>query len=221
MDLNKSNKLVYVQSVSASASRPNKEQKERIVVNGSLKIQRPYCQSFAERIRIGVNIRANSKPRPTCEWLDIIYRKTPLTVNKKQFQIDQNYWFSTGINWVIPTPVFDESVIKISLEPSALSTTGFIVEVLNRDSTIVHEVQPDVKFAAGAENVFRNKWNVTSNTSLATPTITAADWDRFNSTIQQRASVNQPSTSNRQSSSVRRPKGNESTKLHLTKQIQL
>lgn len=215
MDLYKSNKIVYVQSASGSASHQNKNKntpRERTVVNGTIKIQKPYQQnSFAERIRIGVNIRATSKPRPTREWLDVINRKTPLNVNKKQFQIDQEYWFTTGINWVIPTPVFDESVIKISLEPSALLTTGFTVEVFNRDSTIVHEVQPDAKFAAGAEIVFRNKWNVTSNTSLATPTITAANWDRFDSTGQQQAPVKQSP------SSVRRPKGNQSSKLYSTK----
>lgn len=192
---NNANKIVYVKSDSSSGSAQVSSFRENISVNGVLKLQRPYCQaSFAERIRVGINIRANPKPRSIQDWNSIINRKSPLTGNSKSFQIDQSYWFGSGINFVIPTPVFDETLVKISLNPSALLSTGFTVEVFNRDSTIVHEVRPDAKYSAGAEISFRIKWNINSNTAAATPIIVASEWNRR---LPHQFTVNddQPSTS--------------------------
>lgn len=172
-----SSRIVYVnESQSISRGKPvSKANKAKL--NGVLLIKRSgHDTGFAERVRIGVSLRAISKPKPTVEWEQIVRNKSPTTSQRRNFQIDQNYWFGKGITWVIPTPLFETTTIQLNLGSSALLSTGFVIEIFRRDSTIVHEVKASTVFTVGCTVKFDVNWNLSTNTVKATPVLKPAQW---------------------------------------------
>lgn len=144
---------------------------------GNLSIKRSGIDTgFAERVRIGASLRGNVKPKTIKEWERIVKNKSPTTTPNRNFQIDENFWFGKGISWVIPTPLFETTSIKLNLEASALLSTGFIIEIFRRDSTIVHEVKPTTVFTGGCIVKFDVNWNLSTNTANATPILKPRKW---------------------------------------------
>lgn len=130
--------------------------------------------SSPERVKVVISLRKLTKTRPVKEWTQINQRRQPTTVNQRGFTVDRTYRLnSKGINWVVPTPLFGETSIKISLEASALLSTGFILEVFRR---IKHEVQPSADLTIGCNINFKISWNLSTNPVGATPTINQARW---------------------------------------------
>lgn len=172
-----SSRIVYLNEKPKKAREANRDNKA--ILNGLLLIKRSGKDSgFSERVRIGVSLRAISKPRPTKEWNQIVHHKSPISTQRRGFQIDDNYWFGKGITWVIPTPLFETTTIQINLDSSALLSTGFIIEIFRRDSTIVHEVKPSTAFTVGCSIKFKVNWNLSTNPVRAAPILTPAQWAR-------------------------------------------
>lgn len=144
---------------------------------GVLHVRKTPAASQSERVKIVVSLRTLSKERPLKDWSQIITKKQPTTVNRREFVIDKNCWINAkGVNWVIPTPIFGETSIQIELGSSALLATGFIIEVFRRDSIIVHEVPASENLSAGCSINFCVSWNLSANSKRATPTVTPLRW---------------------------------------------
>lgn len=164
---------------STSKNSKNKKFAVKPVLNGRVIIDRPHEDStFPEQVRIGISIRSGKKRRSTQDWVNLIQRKPLLTAFTRSFQIDQKYWFTKGISWIIPTPIFETTTITIELEPSALLSTGFIVEIHRRDSTIIHEVEPGSPLSSGATINFGVNWNLLTAAATASPTVRSRGWQR-------------------------------------------
>lgn len=174
MELGQSSKIIYTKH----QDRPNLAQSKSPVLNGKLTVLKPAEGHFAERVRIGVGLKTLAKPRSFEEWSNIINKKNPLSTATRNFQVDKDYWFSKGVNWVIPTPIFEKTKIHILLEPSALLSTGFLIEIFRRDSLIIHEVSPSPTLSAGATIELQVNWQLTTVGSTATPVVRPARWIR-------------------------------------------
>lgn len=182
-----SSRIVYLSEKQTPVRENLTKSKEKI--NGFLIIKRSGTDSgFSERVRIGVGLRSITKPRPTVEWQQIVNKKAVITTPRRGFQIDQNYWFGKGITWVIPTHLFETTTIQINLDSSALLSTGFIIEIFRRDSTIVHEVKASTAFTVGCTIKFKVDWNLSTSPIGAAPVLKPSKWAR-----QQSISGSQPS----------------------------
>lgn len=141
---------------------------------------------FDEKVRIGVSIKSLSKPNTTLQWIRHLER-TPIFDEIRHFQVSKNYWFREGLRWIIPTLLFDTTTIKVCLSPSALLTTGFLLEIFLRDSTLVHEIKPDAAYGAGATIIIKINWNLSSGTTQ--PIIQPAEWKKENPAAENQRSV--------------------------------
>ena len=80
---------------------------------GELRIQKPYITSkFRENIRICASLRPLTNPLSLNEWQEILETKRLTNAKLNNFDINENRWFKEGINWVIPTPVFETTTIQ-------------------------------------------------------------------------------------------------------------
>lgn len=172
-----SSRVIYVKNEKPQSPLPPSFSYKNTKLNGTLQIYRTLNDgNFAERVRIGVGLRSLTKPRSANQWKEIVERKSPITQNRKGFTIDEAYWFGRGINWVIPTPIFGQTKVIITLEPSPLLASGFIIEIFRRDSTIVHEVQASTTFSAGCTVKFKVDWNLATNPVGASPLLRPLKW---------------------------------------------
>lgn len=171
---NTNSRIVYTINPKESPST-SQGTKSKPAVTGTLRINKTVNTS--ERVKIVVSLRKLSKVRPVKDWLHIINRRQPTTVARKDFAIDKNFWLSEkGINWVIPTPLFNETTITIQLDSSPLLQTGFILEIFRRDSTTVHEVPPCIDLTIGCTIDFKISWNLSTNAVGSTPTVIPSRW---------------------------------------------
>lgn len=158
--LTKSQKIVY---------STNSTTHGEINLSGELKIHKPFTNSkFKENIRICVSLRPTTNPLTLNEWIEILETKRLTTAKLTNFNVNESHWFNSGINWVIPTPVFETTNIEIKLNPSALLTSGFILEIWRRDSNIIKEFQPSATLAPGATINFKTNWRIASKDSIIT-----------------------------------------------------
>lgn len=142
-------------------------------VKGHLIVRRANKHLFcSERVRVGISIRKLSAPKTTKQWENTLIRRTPLNTEKRPFRIEEKYWNTKGITWCIPTALFGTTEVEITLEPSALLATGFILEVFRRDSTIVHEVRPNQTITKGCNIKFNVDWNLSTEARSAKPVVT-------------------------------------------------
>lgn len=136
-------RIVYQNSVSVQAPtssrtpEPNPTHSEivnkNITLVGAIFIEKTRGTN-REKVDIVVSLRKHARPRPVQDWNRLINRKQPTTVSRREFVIDRDCWINhNGINWIIPTPLFGETTVKIRLAPSALLSTGFILEIFRRD----------------------------------------------------------------------------------------
>lgn len=138
--------------------------------------------TYAERVRIGLNIKAKTDPKTKSEWEQIVNRKEPIPVGRtRQFRIDETFWFTAGSTWIIPTKLFGPSTITVNLQPSALLAGGFTVEVHLRYTTIVKEFEPNPQLSSGGELKIEIQWALYPATQEATPQLKVADWRPKNS----------------------------------------
>lgn len=161
-------KLVFVKTSNISTkSKTNLSTKG--VVNGELFVHRPNnfeVENFQERVRIIIGIRGfrtNNKFRGEKDWQQILDRQNPLSTNTNCFQISEENWFADGITWVVPTNIFSTTTFRIDLRESFLLTSGFIIEVYQRDTAFVNDVEPSFNLRSGAVINFKTSWHLHSN----------------------------------------------------------
>lgn len=133
--------------------------------------------TYAERVRVGLNIKARTDPKTASDWDHIVKRKEPIQVGRpRQFRIDEAFWFSAGSTWIIPTKLFGQNTIKVNLQPSALLAGGFTVELHLRYTTIVKEFEADPKLSSGGELKIDVQWALYPAIQEATPQLEVAEW---------------------------------------------
>ena len=101
-----------------------------------MRIQKPYITSkFRENIRICASLRPLTNPLSLNEWQEILETKRLTNAKLNNFDINENRWFKEGINWVIPTPVFETTTIQLKLQRfNCLVSTREWHQQINTDS---------------------------------------------------------------------------------------
>lgn len=146
-------------------------------LSGILRIDKSPENNFGEEVKVVISLRKLTKLTPLINWSQIIHKQQPTTVEKQEFTIDKSVWLGgKGINWVIPTHLFGDTSVQIELNCSALLSTGFVIEVYRRDSTIIHEVPPSATITVGCTINFNINWNLSTNPARSTPVVTPARW---------------------------------------------
>lgn len=176
-----SNYLLYSSTPKQKEKIPENPIKPLVTLNGTLFIKKTCPKTaFGENIRIGVSIRAPGPPRSNDEWTRAINQINVIKDAKRGFQQTQKTWFENGTTWIIATPVFGTTSFKIIIEPSALLTTGLVVETYLRKVTAVHNVQPQTEYGAGVEINFKVNWEIgpdhLNEPSSWPPTVKASSW---------------------------------------------
>lgn len=161
-------KLVFVKTSNLS-KKTKANQSNKGVVNGELFVQQPHnfqIENFSERVRIVIAIKgfgSNNDLKSERDWHKILERQNPLSINSSRFQISEDNWFTNGITWVVPTSIFSTTSFRINLEESHLLTSGFIIEIYQRDAAFVKEVQPSFNLRDGVIINFVTSWHLHSN----------------------------------------------------------
>lgn len=114
------------------------------------------------------------RKRATTEWSKILNSKLPQAREKTTFVITKEDWFSEGLIYVIPTPIFETTPIKLIFERNPILELGFKVEIFARDTVITREVAPSSNLSTGVTVSFAINWTIASNTTLATPVVETA-----------------------------------------------
>lgn len=146
-----------------------------ITLDGTLIINKQCPKSnYGENVQIGVSIKAPRLPRSNQDWQEVLSKSKVIKGTTKGFQQTFNSWFEGGTTWVIATPLFGTTKIKIVLEPSALITTGFAIETYLRKLTTIHVIEPNAAYGAGVTIEFEVKWEFGAENLDAVPKVTAS-----------------------------------------------
>lgn len=160
--MDKNIRNIYIDSpASTSGGRCNQVLSGTFFVPNSIK---------TEIVKIAIAISRRDHQRSVSEWLNIISRKSP-TRHQANFLISKENWQNHGLVWVVESPIFESTPIKIVFDKNTILEPGFRVEIFSRDSIIVREVPPNNDLASGASVSFTVSWKVASNTADATPTV--------------------------------------------------
>lgn len=127
-----------------------------------------------ESVKIAFSINRREHQREISEWINIINRKSITTKQKAGFLISCDDWQKSGLTWVIATPIFEKTPVKIVIDKNELLEPGFKIEIFTRDALIVREVPLNPELASGATITFEINWTATSNSTAATPVIEPA-----------------------------------------------
>lgn len=143
-------------------------------ITGILSVNRPTHST--ESVRIVVRIGKKQSKLSNHGWNDIVENRYAFTETSGYFDITQSCWFGKGFTVVIPTQLFGTTTIKLNLDPSALLTTGFFIEVFKRNAVGLHKVDSSVRYAAGLEVFLQIKWILSTDIDLITPVIRPYPW---------------------------------------------
>lgn len=88
--------------------------------------------------------------------------------SRTPFVITKQDWFNNGLIWVISTPIFETTPIKIFFEKNHYLQEGFQAEIFFRDAVIAREVPPSSELVIGATVTLEINWTIASNTAKAT-----------------------------------------------------
>lgn len=142
------------------------------ILTGKLFIGNPgSAANKAESVKIAFSINRRDQKREISEWINIINRKSITSKPKASFLIAREDWLNTGLTWVISTPIFQRTPVKIVLDKNELLEPGFKVEIFTRDALIVREIPVNPDLATGAIITFEINWTATSDSTTATPTV--------------------------------------------------
>lgn len=146
-------------------------------LDGNLTIEGIEKASFHEKVKIGLNIKANKDTRTSEEWKSIVTRREPINPTKaRSFRIDENYWFGRGATWIVATQLFAPTQVKLKLQPSPLLANGFTIELYLRYITIVKQFPSDPALSAGGIITCNINWAVYPNVEKASPNLEVKSW---------------------------------------------
>lgn len=153
----------------ASTGRTNQILEGNLFIGNSTSLENKN-----ESVKIAFSVSRREHQREISEWINILNSQSITTKPKAAFLISRNDWQSTGLTWVIATPIFEKTPVKIVIEGSELLEPGFKIEIFTRDALIVREVPPNRDLASGAKIDFEISWTIGSNSSTATPVVVPA-----------------------------------------------
>lgn len=175
------------QTLVSSTPKAKKETREtgklipkQLTLDGTLFIKKESPKSsYGENIRIGICIKAPSLPKSDQDWEQILEKTKIIKDNKRGFTQTERTWFNGGISWVIATPTFGITNLKIVLKPSALATTGFTIETYYRKFTATHVIDPNASFGTGLTIEFNVSWDLSVDNQDQKPTIKTSSWESY------------------------------------------
>lgn len=158
---------IFINSpASASTARPNK------IITGNLFIGNPNSlTNSAESVKIAFSVNHRQNVRQPTEWTTLLNHNPITTQPKSSFLISRDDWIRNGLTWVVATPIFEKTPIKIVFDQNELLEPGFKIEIYTRDALIVREVPLNPDLATGATITFEIDWSTTSNTNAASPLV--------------------------------------------------
>lgn len=169
--MNKSQvKSIYISSPASTSS----EQPEKILTGNLFIGNQNEFPNKAESVKIAFSINRRDHQWDISEWIDIINQKSITTGPKSTFLISRNDWIKTGLTWVISTPIFQKTPVKIVVDKNELLEPGFKVEIFTRDALIVREIPLSEDLATGVTITFEINWTAVSDSSSATPVVEPA-----------------------------------------------
>lgn len=156
-------KHIYINSPATTSRNP--------ILRGNIFIGRSESiLKNTESIKIAVAISQRKASREPEDWQKII-DTTVITKNNSSFLKAKDDYQKDGLVWVLETPIFEKTPVKVVIENSELLQCGFQIEIFARDALITREVPPNPTVSTGVTIRFEIGWQVLSYSSAATPVV--------------------------------------------------
>lgn len=160
-----------VKSVFINAPATSSTNQTNGVLTGNLSIENKNCEKSGESIKVAFSVNKRENKRELKDWLNIINKRQILSKQNSTFVLKKEDWLRNGGTWVIATPVFEKTSVKLTLDASELLEPGFMVQIFTRDALIIREVPADRNLATGVTINFEIGWTAVSNIAAAEPAI--------------------------------------------------